>query len=815
MSGEHFRRPANAESRGTKKASEHKYNLDQDSIDRRLKRLKDQVLPLYPFLLTVPTDVPFRLGGRFVNNWAVSDDGPFTPEEQQLQYMTFLTHHDEESLLAAVGDWSDSAGNVMSDQQSGPQSAASTPSYSSLKKKISLNDYKNRRKSGAPSGSSVNQEAPSQSSTAQTLNGSHSTNKASGFVDDIQGSVDRAAPGNVQSSSGDKNMDRKHPFEADNEPMKSTGKGHVSFKKTKLSTDPTVESTKVGRLRSNGLPALLSPTLPPVSSSPRLPRLLSPTLPPDLEKELSMQNVDSVSLDSLQRPDVSNIDASNLQKAKPAVRGSTYMNLSPISSRQNKTLNPGSIRRSSVLQEPSDVGSSRTTTKVGSQHLPKDAVMNSVDTRTSYHSSHARTKFIVRLRYGRANRKRVEALLKFSGKRKIGTSSSPVRSVDISHATISGQAVAKATASERAENGSKLSRNDFKAKNDTANMSSKECSKESKPPVIVDQSQSPKIPSPHTKHLLQDRSKQMQSTSGKSISCSGQHEVPGGTGERKLVQSGVKHTAEWPTPTKPPSPQTGSAASRQCERRAWKEQYQKYGNLGRELKHAAERHTAKDNATVVDEKLAVATAVEAIICFILAFVADDHLKALSRQVADSSSWLSILAYWRVVKKNSAPYPRLHSLCLMLGAVSYDAIHALDLERLAVTAVPEEQTAISTLGSDGTAVALDEYRKARREFNELKHRLPECYRESQKLWLEGSRGLSENVLASEFPVTWSNRSKNFSEQGKQLSKAGDLSIEYFLPLRKTSTPSEIIKFSCAILKEWCTKEGIGWSSRLDV
>ncbi|RAH64808.1 uncharacterized protein BO66DRAFT_335399 [Aspergillus aculeatinus CBS 121060] len=738
MSGEHFRRPANAESRGTKKASEHRCNIDQDSIDRRLKRLKDQVLPLYPFLLTVPTDVPFRLGGRFVNNWAVSDDGPFTPEEQQLQYMTFLTHHDEESLLAAVGDWSDSAGNVMSDQQSGPQSAASTPSYSSLKKKISLNDYKNRRKSGAI-GSPVNQEAPSQSSTAQTLNGSQSTNKASGFVDDIQGPVDRAAPGN----------------------------GHVSFKKTKLSTDPTVEPTKVGRLRSNGLPALLSPTLPPVSSSPRLPRLLSPTLPPDLEKELSMQNVDSVSLDSLQRPDVSNIDASNLQKAKPAVRGFTHMSLSPISSRQNKTLNPGSIRRS-------------------------------MDTRTSYHSSHARTKFIVRLRYGRANRKRVEALLKFSGKRKIGTSSSPVRSVDISHATISGQAVAKATASERAENGSKLSRNDFK----------------SKPPIIIDQPQSPKFPSPHAKQLLQDRSKQMQSTSGKSSSCSGQYEVPGGTGEGMPIQSGVKHTAEWPTPTKPPSPQTGSAASRQCERRAWKEQYQKYGNLGRELKHAAERHTAKDNATVVDEKLAVATAVEAIICFILAFVADDHFKALSRQVADSSSWLSILAYWRVVKKNSAPYPRLHSLCLILGAVSYDAIHALDLERLAVTAVPEEHTAISTLGSDGTAVALDEYRKARREFNELKHRLPECYRESQKLWLEGSRGLSENVLASEFPATWSNRSKNFSEQGKQLSKAGDLSIEYFLPLRKTSTPSEIIKFSCAILKEWCTKEGIGWSSRLD-
>lgn len=47
-----------------------------ESVSTRLGRLKDEVLPSAPYLLTVPTDVPFRLGNRFVNNWAVGKKGP-------------------------------------------------------------------------------------------------------------------------------------------------------------------------------------------------------------------------------------------------------------------------------------------------------------------------------------------------------------------------------------------------------------------------------------------------------------------------------------------------------------------------------------------------------------------------------------------------------------------------------------------------------------------------------------------------------------------------------------------------------------------
>lgn len=92
------------------------YASDLEALDQRLKRLSEDILPLHPYLLTLPTNAPFRLGSRSANNWAVGHDRPFSTEEQQLQYMTFLTHHDGDSLLVAVGDWSDESGHMVDDR---------------------------------------------------------------------------------------------------------------------------------------------------------------------------------------------------------------------------------------------------------------------------------------------------------------------------------------------------------------------------------------------------------------------------------------------------------------------------------------------------------------------------------------------------------------------------------------------------------------------------------------------------------------------------------------------------------------------------
>src|SRR5438105_1797155 len=86
-----------------KKRSHSDYLKD---VNTRFKRLTENILPTSPYLLTVPTDRPFRLGSRFVSNWSVGENRPFAPEEEHLQYMTFLSHQGEDTLLVAVGGWS-------------------------------------------------------------------------------------------------------------------------------------------------------------------------------------------------------------------------------------------------------------------------------------------------------------------------------------------------------------------------------------------------------------------------------------------------------------------------------------------------------------------------------------------------------------------------------------------------------------------------------------------------------------------------------------------------------------------------------------
>lgn len=720
-----------------KSARERSFASDQESIDQQLKRLKDEVLPFYPFLLTIPTDVPFRLGNHFINNWAVGDDGPFTLEEQQLQYMTFLTHHEGDSLLVAVGDWSDGTGSIMPDQRSRPQSAASTPSSGPAKKKISLTDYKNKWKSGA-SAPPVTQEAISQSaSTSHALDDKpraskpgpprQSTHKPPNSTTTLSKSSSRPAFENT-SRKRPPDFERKHSKSNDGRPS-----GICSPKKPRLSPDRSVDD-RPNRSKSNGLPDLLSPTLPPTSDSPGLPQLLSPTLPPSIEKELASMHDESLTHGASQKGSLPNFD----KLTEDAAKVSSNLNVLPLDSARSPSLQR--VQSRSPAAAP------------------------------------IKRQLIVKLRYGRANKKRVEALLKFSGKKKTAASCSPIKKED--------------------HNVSKVPLSD-----DVAVMSHRPEKKAKHVPSdsVLEKPQTPmSIPRQQGKHKATPIKEP-------KITSSRQTENTNSEGKTPLTQ-GAKYPAVDSTARLSPL-QTNNqpSRSRSYERRAWKEEYQKYGNLGRELKHAVERHTAKDSPTAVDKKVAAATALEAILCFILAFVADDQSKALARQIGDSSAWVSILAYWNVVKKISAPYPQLHSLCSILGAVSYDAIHALDLDRLAVSPLPGEHTPAPS----------EESKKNLKELLELKTRLPKNHKESRRLWAEGMGGLSEDVLEREFPETWQNRSRRYSERGKQPLTPGDYSGGFFLPLGRTDTPLQIVRFGWSILNEWCAKEGLHWRGRLDL
>ncbi|KAJ5959056.1 uncharacterized protein N7479_006206 [Penicillium vulpinum] len=720
---------------------------DREVLDQRLQRLSDDVLPPVPYLLTFPTKTPFNLGNRSANNWAVGHDRPFSLEEQQLQYMTFLTHHDTDSLLLAVGDWSDETGRMMADRPTVP-SAGENPRETVTKKKISLKDYKTQKTSGAV-GSPVGPEAGSRgaSSSAKSEERRQTTHS-----EPLKNNDKVKMPGmplkshaRLSPERGGQKRASGSEFEFPNHSATKKSEAHPT-KKLRLSPEKELRrEPSPAKLHSPKLPALLSPTLPPTSSGPRLPRLLSPTLPPDIEKELARLESRSPSRNS------------RAGKGLPAKESNTYEH-----SRDHARADP------------------------------------------------QKTQLLTKLRYGRANRKRVEALLKFSGKRKAHLSDSPVSQDtdrdDVSHPRKKGGDAGSSRGHTFGDAKSK------KYETDEALCPRDGRSKE--PKSFTEKPQTP-VPQPHlTSHsIAHEKIKVTSITPAKDLKAPipRRNDLGETDGKTPSYPANKRHSVD-PGSIMKASPTQADGRTRN-ERQIWWDEWQKFANIGRELKHAAERYTSKTGTSVTDEKLAVVTAIEALLSFIMAFVANDQAKASSRQVGDSSTWLSIVPYWRVVKKNSIPYPALNNLCLLLGAVSFTAIHTLDLERLAISPIPGEHTPVPTPGSDGNAALSDESRKSRKEFSELKARLPEFYKDSQRLWLEGTRGLAEDVLGREFPTIWSQRSRNYSERGRSSLKAGDYAGSYFLPLGGTSPPIEVVRFGWSLLKEWCSKERVEWNGRL--
>ncbi|KAJ5506267.1 hypothetical protein N7453_005224 [Penicillium expansum] len=699
---------------------------DREVLDQRLQRLSDDVLP------------PFHIYSHFRPKRPLTwETGPPTIgllEEQQLQYMTFLTHHDTDSLLLAVGDWSDETGRMMTDRSTAP-SAGESSRETVAKKKISLKDYKTQKTSVAVA-SPVGLEAGSRGAS----NSAKPEERRQMTPSEPPKNTDKTKmprmPPKSHARLSPERAGQKRPSGSEHEfPNPSV---------TKKNT-PTAQPCQIALPK---LPALLSPTLPPTSGGPRLPRLLSPTLPPDIEKELARLEDRSPSRNS------------RAGKGLPAKESNTH-------------------------EHPRD-------------HARADP---------------QKTQLLAKLRYGRANRKRVEALLKFSGKRKAHLSDSPVSQDtdrdDVSHFRKKGGD----TSSSRGH-----TFGDLKGKkHDTGEPLASQYGRSKEPKSFPEKPRTP-VPQAHlTSHsIANDKTKAASITPVKDLKDlkppnSRRNELGETDGRTPSYPANKRHSVD-PGSIMKASPAQADGRTRN-ERQVWWDEWQKFASIGRELKHAAERHTSKTGTSVTDEKLAVVTAIEALLSFIMAFVANDQAKASSRQVGDSSTWLSIVPYWRVVRKNSVSYPALNSLCLLLGAVSFTAIHTLDLERLAITPIPGEHTPVPTPGSDGNAALSDENRKSRKEFSELKARLPECYKESQRLWIEGTRGLSEDVLGRDFPTIWSQRSRNYSERGRSSLKAGDYAGSYFLPLSGTTPPIEVVRFGWSLLKEWCSKERVEWSGRL--
>lgn len=776
--------------------------LELSRLDAQIRHLIDSVLPKAPYLISVPSDVPYRHNSRFVNNWHLGT--PFAREEEPLQYMSFLAHQDgEQGLIKAVGGWSDDQGNLVAEDPSPQQmygSTANSPLWTGQRKKISLNDYKSKNKGGEESNRQGDMAQPDQN---RSKSGEPGTN----------GVLTPSGAGTREIKAGSpakKPQERKRSFDdvADassklksSQPEKRARTRSLVRTKSPNSRPRNVDGNNVN---NSCVPSLLSPTLPPSENVINIPELLSPTLPSSIEDLLARNEDEHDSSGKMthRRSDsvrslLSTVDLENSPKPAPMKAGMSR---------------PGHERH---LTPSLLVDLKEARTSPGARG------------RSSTSSPGPRQRHVIVLKYGKRNKKRVEALLKFAprSKKQVPKAEPGVEDRNgVTGATDGAADGPQEKASIRDNDGPTSHPSELSTKRPKISPSSLNASERPTTPVPS------AFKSPLIQNSLQSRSafstpkRELKTTAMRRVESS--DGLDARTPSASLTRQSTPASTEKPqaASNRPSSPSDTNSVPphRDDLRRAWRGVSVKYYDLGRTLKHEAKSLLQQETP---DERKSVLLNVEALLCFMI------NQAALSyANNGNDPGWRTILPYLVLVTRLSTPFQHLHGLVSQLGAVCRQTIARHDLDRLSREPLPDDHVVGSapTPGSDGnTKTSHDESDKARRRWNAFRGDLIDNARELQRAWLDGYQKLSPEILEQVFPDTWAWRARDSSMKAatvmgaeKSLSPE-NLGGRFFLPLDANTTPFEAVTYARRVLVEWAAREGkmgapmCGWTARIEI
>ena len=756
--------------------------LEISRLDASLSHLIDDILPRVPYLISVPSDVPYRHNSRFVNSWNLGT--PFAKEEEPLQYMSFLTHQDpEQSLTKAVGGWSDEKGNLV-DEDPSPQQIYGSTSNSLFSagqgKKISLTDYKSKARVGAASNKPgvMGQFDPQQPrSKDPELNGQSKTEAKNGEVE---------ANGPVKKSP-----ERKRSFEetADSSSKLKSPKPEkrprmTSPVRAKSPNSPAKDQhgTNVNKSR---VPLLLSPTLPPADYITSIPKLLSPTLPSSIEELLAQD-------DDEREQKVTTTYSKN--DSVRSIFGAAGTGSSPLSASKKAGIARTDHERHLSPSLQIDLKESR--------------ISPGARGRASTSSPGPRQRHVIVLKYGKRNKKRVEGLLKFAPRSKKQIPRTEVLTED-------KHGLARSVNGVTNSSHEAASRREKEGPTSHPSEPPQRRPKIAASPLAVSERPTTPIPSafksPSVQNPLQPRS--AFSTPKKDLKTTAMRRVESTDGLD--ARTPTANMTRQSTPGASPSDMNSIPSQRDDVRRAWKAVNVKYYELGRRIKHEGQSLLQQEKP---DEKQAVLLHIEALLCFMLNQTAQSY----SNDGSDPG-WRNILPYLIFVHRISMPFAHLHGLVGQLGAVCRQTIAKNDLERLGKEPLPEEHTQGSapTPGSDGNTKSShnEDPDKARRRWNTFRTELTDNAKELQRAWLDGYQKLNPDILKQDFPDTWTKRARDPSlKSGGGLERLSpeNLAGKYFLPLDANTMPVEAVRYAKGVLVEWADREvKRGWRSRIDI
>ncbi len=782
--------------RFSKSRSHESINHAIHDLNAQIDRLGESVLPRLPYLLSVPSDVPYRHSSRFVNTWHILT--PFDRREEQLQYMSFLPHQaPHEELLRVEGGWWDEPGQGLVDEPS-PRttydSGRNSPLDSIQRKKISLKDYKSKDKVPSPIGDNTE--------IAPTMKADQEEAMAQ---PNAEAKVTREQEGNDGTNVSQQKSQKvpipikpelrgPPPFDGASSPrsapvVKPEENSPRPAKRRKLSPSPMpdVELTQKGD--SKPLPQLLSPTLPSPKRELSLPELLSPLLPPTLVKAITTPppSTGHERTSSLQRSEsVRSILANAIGESSPR----------PAEKNMDTVGSLGANRVRSDSHHSARSNGSATTTNKPLAQVKSTALTSKPGTppHSASRSPGPRQRHIIALKYGKKNRKRVEALLKFAARPK-----KPAKPEIDAVGAIAGSKE-QPPINERPKTKSGMDHSLEPPPRSWVSHSPLEQSKRATTPTLS-KAREPTSPT-MMKSAYNTPMKEFKSTAMRRVeSVDGvDPATPDDRGRGSTPLGGERTSA----PKTSPAP-SSTPSIKDEDRQSWTKVSQKHFQLGRTIKHEGQALAEKDSSK------SLALLVEALLCFMVNLAT----QSCARPNVDPG-WRTILGYHIFVFRASRPFPLLHGLVVQLGGICRQLIHKHDMDRLGRDPLPDDHLGSApTPGSDGNTKTTEDGERYKKKYLDFRDELVQNARELQIAWLEGSRRLSIELLQREFPETWARRSKESLSRGIEQPSPNRMASGYYLPLDPASTAFEAAQYGLAVLGEWANNEEVDWRPRIEL
>ncbi|KAF9701162.1 hypothetical protein EKO04_000135 [Ascochyta lentis] len=776
---------------------------DQDELeelDNIFKRTKT-VVPPNPYILSTPSMDPYRYHSQQeANAWMLGR--LWRHDEEHMQYRTYLYREPcQDCFELQAGEDDEPEPEPQPERPRSQASQTSNTVSQAPKKKISLSAYKNKQANGVLTptpGSKLASPSslPSKPPPAHT-NGVKKTEKPP-----------HAAQKTAEAKSQKPSTTEVH---TERKPQKDSQRSNHSQLPPRPPAPPTkhmdaedsrsIDKSSPSNSTPHGLPPMLSPVHEPLSNPYGLPSILSPTLPSAIQAELDR-------LEQQRSRAVSSASASSTEpksqtlsvpkdKERPQLAGKTVKTEQRIRSVSVSGKSPymappatAEDKAPSLIVKLKFSKAKAATVKQVLRLPPKRALPEKKERQEPPKESpiKIRTKVVEE-----PVQKKPKPIPKIAARRPdTSTTSTPTPS-----AKPAVPATKTAEKRPRTDDDASLAvppkRQRALSTQDRPNTPTPQAASS---PALSNKSSAQKSQAHYATPKKDHKAVNMLRTG----SSESQDTTPGRSG---ATPASSRHDARV-APTS--APLTGK---KQADIALMAQTSMKLNQMGRALKHEATKIlTEKGNKTTKqDEKRAAVTNLECILSYMAAYYAQDlSLNLRNRAGEVEQTWKTLLPLCLSYARCTKDFAHLDGLRSYLGYVIASTICTCVAQRSSIAKAhdsPQDVTHAQlarehTSLAENFALLSDHARKMVVHYQDARNALP-----------------VEEIQAM-YKKTWASREANAKliKEPEKVSGAR-MSGPYFLPISNDTTPIQAVRFGLKFLGEYCEKEGLKYSLRVNL